>query len=609
MERKVPAAGYLRKSTSGVASNGRERQEKSISQQRTEIESLAQENGYKIVRWYADPGKSGWKRGAARPEFSQMLADAASKKDIEAIVVDNMDRFSRASVAEVQGDALALKQAGVLVIVSAAQGTFHLGGAGNDIGEIIKFVVSVWSANDFCRQLSRRVSLSRRNRAMEGKRSGGIAPYGMENDGCGGIRPGNASDVAIVRRIFDEFGNRFRSMNAIASDLNREKTPGRRGGKWHVASIKELLSRRAYVGDFQYNRRKSGQFFILDSKGDIVDASNRPSDSPPWKETDNGTISHLNHYEALVDRELFERVQSRFASFMMKGSRRPRDGGYPLSGVLICDHCGKPMYGCQPTGRPHRVYRCSTPAKTGVGTCGTYEIREERILPTVLKLLGEEIRELERFYVQPPDELVFASDRRKASKAAAEQTRVQLLARIGRAEESLLDCSDRRTRQSLDGRITTMRDELEALEASVASLPQPSAFNRAEFEALSAWWSDFIKRALRMPVSHCLPEVVATFQVEPGDELPPELLVEPRVVNEVLHSLGAEVRLRWHTETVTMRNGKTRNRHRLHRGRMRLGRKKSVTFYRARPAGPSSCSACGHRCGSRMGKGSAPRRA
>ena len=67
----IKAIGYLRKSTDGE-SNGKVRQEKSIPQQKREIERLAA-GKYEIVGWEADPGVSGWKRGAQRPGFQRML--------------------------------------------------------------------------------------------------------------------------------------------------------------------------------------------------------------------------------------------------------------------------------------------------------------------------------------------------------------------------------------------------------------------------------------------------------------------------------------------------------------------------------------------------------
>jgi DNA invertase Pin-like site-specific DNA recombinase len=174
----IPAVAYLRKSMKGTRPDGRERQEKSISQQRTEITNLAK-GRYNIVRWLADEGVSGWKRNGKRPQFEQLLQEAKGRGDFTAILCDDLDRFSRAEVMEVFADLSALAAAGVKTIHCVNQGEYGLGE--NDIGRIIKMVVDVHGGNEFSRKLSRRVTLAHRNRAREGKRSG-VAPYGMTND-------------------------------------------------------------------------------------------------------------------------------------------------------------------------------------------------------------------------------------------------------------------------------------------------------------------------------------------------------------------------------------------------------------------------------------------
>ena len=108
----IPAAAYLRKSTKGQTAEGKQRQEKSIEQQRTEITLLAKQNGYKILRWYIDEGVSGWKRAGQRPEFDRMLRDAKERKDFKVLVCDDLDRFSRLGLMEVFADLSALAASG-----------------------------------------------------------------------------------------------------------------------------------------------------------------------------------------------------------------------------------------------------------------------------------------------------------------------------------------------------------------------------------------------------------------------------------------------------------------------------------------------------------------
>jgi site-specific DNA recombinase len=606
----VPAVGYLRKSTAGENAQGRERQEKSIPQQKAEIEKLAANTrseqapyGFRIIRWYADPGISGWKRGAKRPDFDRMLTEAREKRDFRAILCDDIDRFSRADSLAVHSDAHALREAGVRFIVTAAQGLYDL--HGNDAGGSHGFLAAVMSSHDFSRKLSRRISLSRRNRAREGKRSGGAAPYGLANDGNGGLKFGDPAKLNIVVRIFREFVTELRSLNSITARLNAEGIPASRGGKWYVSTVKEVLTQRAYCGDFTYNRKKSGRFYIVDAAGEVVEADNRPS--PVWKPTDVGMFAEPGRYEPAVDPDVYQRAQERLGTFSLKGGkRRPRDNGYPLSRILICDHCGKPMYGCHPTGRKHRVYRCSTPAKSGMGTCGTYEIREELILPYVMKVLGEEITNLDKLLPAPPAALTNPNGQRDQQRRILAQEREKLAATIAQAEENLLFVSDARTRRSLDARISTLRDQLEQMDAELGDGPEAApGYSLGEVQALRDWWREFDRSAVTLPVTGKLPlrgSFYLSPESDPEDTTTSLVMVGPRELNEALHGLGAEVRLRWRTDKVPLAQGIVRNRHTLVGGRVRLGQR-NETFRKVPFEESNSGNLAADRCETRRDTG------
>jgi len=73
-ERLTRAAGYLRRSTN--------KQEKSLEDQRREIERYAEAHSYKIVVWFVDDGISGDDTDK-RAGFQRMHADACNGKDFE----------------------------------------------------------------------------------------------------------------------------------------------------------------------------------------------------------------------------------------------------------------------------------------------------------------------------------------------------------------------------------------------------------------------------------------------------------------------------------------------------------------------------------------------
>jgi DNA invertase Pin-like site-specific DNA recombinase len=556
----IPAAAYVRKSTKGTRCDGKERQEKSIEQQREEVLKHAR-GRFRIIRWYEDEGVSGWKREAARPGFARMLADAKDQRDFRAVVCDDADRFTRASWRKAVRDVDDLAEAGVEIISSVRDGDFRIGDE-NDAGEAHRLIAVAMSNHEFSRKLSRRVTLARRNAAEEGKRTGGPAPYGLANDGRGGLTTGDPKHAQIVAWLFDQFGNQLQSLHSLASDLNARKVPGPTGGKWHVKTIAGILRNRSYRGDFAFNRTPEGQFYGVDAEGEVVEKAKLDGAGK--------VFLHEGVYTPLVEPALFDNVQRRLDT--LKNRSRRKRMGYALSGVLKCDHCGLPMYGVKPQGHLPTIYRCTADGSHGRGACGSRQVREDRILPFVLRMLCEEVAALKEMLSRPPDNLRSPSKNRAEQRKEAEQERRELAARIAKAEDNILFIDDPRTRKSLEVRITTWRDELEQLDAELA-VESDDGYTDEELEALTIWWDEFDATVLSMPVP-----TKVNIALDGGlhqDPLAGEsaILVHPRKVNEALHQLGCEVRLRWETRQYVSRAGNSLRRHVLARGRFRLGQR------------------------------------
>jgi len=632
----IRAVAYGRKSTL------EESTEKSIADQIARIKALAPPDGgkYDIARWYtSDKGVPGWKRGAKRPDFFR-LVNELKETGAKAILVDDMDRFSRADQFEVMHEVQELREHhGIRYIHAANQGCMDLI---TDQCAAMKIAMYAMSGHEFSTRLSRRLANARLDAALKGHRSGGRAPYGFTMAGEDGkpITPetrhdakgkerrgkllifGDPKEVRTVRWIFDQFVNRLKSMNWIAADLNKRGIPASHGGKWYVAAIKELLQRREYRGDFSYNAKKSGEFHIINGERKVVPVNRydeQEQERKRWKPTDEGRIIIDSTHRPMVKPSLWDAAQERLSSFSLKGTRRPRADGYPLSRILVCDHCGKPMYGCHPTGRKHRVYRCSTNAKKGMGTCGTYEIREELILPKVMKMLAEEINDIHALLSRPPEDLIDPDKHKEEDHAAAQKGRDKLAAQIKQATRNVMLCDDERTRREMDQEITAMRDELAKLDARLADqrpgtkllkvdgeVVEITNYTNEQLEAINRWWEDFMARAVSVPLKDGH-DFVTIFHKDPfADD--PAVLVDARVVNEALHALGAEIRLRWKTSEVTLSTGRKVPRHTLVRGRFRMGQK-SVSFHIAPTGAPSNGTGGAGRRGSRRGRGSTRPRA
>jgi hypothetical protein len=232
--------------------------------------------------------------------------------------------------------------------------------------------VAVWSACEYSRQLSRRITLARRNKAAEGKRTG--------------LKHGDAKQIKIVRWLYDQFANHQRSLCSLAAELNTQKVPSPTKGLWYVNTIARLLRRDAYKGDFSFNRQRAGQFFGIDDQGEVKETAEL-----------NGKPGKLYRmegaYEPLVSPKLWDKANRRLELLGKDHGRRKRMG-YALSGVLVCDHCASPLTGCRPHHGP-TIYRCSAMGTRGKSVCGCRQVRESALLPFILRTLGEEISNLQ----------------------------------------------------------------------------------------------------------------------------------------------------------------------------------------------------------------------
>jgi hypothetical protein len=375
------------------------------------------------------------------------------------------------------------------------------------------------------------------------------------------LKPGDPKHVEIIRWLFDQFVNRARSLCSLAGELNARKVPAPCGARWYVRTVGKLLRQRAYRGDFAFNVLPSGQFFRIDPNGEVA-ASDEINGE--------GKVFFVQgRYKPIIDPELFDKAQQRLESRGTDRSRRKREG-YALTGILVCDHCGRPMYGVRQHGdKSAAIYRCGTDAIRGRGACGHRQVREDVILPFILRLLGKAMTDVKHLVPRPPEELV---DKHKQ----VQRERDELVVRISRAEENLLFTDDPRTRQSLDLRITVMRDELDKINAKLSVRVDRAKHWEEDLQRLSDFWSDFDKRAVSMPVSADANMALAggLFQDRSAEES--AVMVDPRLVNETLLTLGTEVRLRWKSVARVTSTGKTRRVHKLVRGRFRLGQRKGT---------------------------------
>jgi DNA invertase Pin-like site-specific DNA recombinase len=263
MSALIKAVSYLRMSTG--------RQEKSIADQRTEVEQYAVANNYKVVREYCDEGISGSK-SEERKGFQRLIADATERHDFQVILVWDQSRFSRFDPMEANYYWYLLDQAGVkLVTVTQGEIDWHslAGWLTASIEQHGKAQVLRDNASSTTRAL--------RKLKSEGKWISGAA-YGYKLEGTESGKSlvlGDPDEVLIVKRIF-EMRIAGYGVSHISAALNAEHIPSPMGKKWSAPGVSAILERRAYCGDAVIGQHSCGRYETIADEISIVLNAHEP---------------------------------------------------------------------------------------------------------------------------------------------------------------------------------------------------------------------------------------------------------------------------------------------------------------------------------------------
>jgi DNA invertase Pin-like site-specific DNA recombinase len=400
----IPAVGYVRRST--------EKQEKSLDDQRREIERYAASHGYQIVRWYEDDGISG-DDTERRKGFLAMHHAACNGRDFEAILVWDQDRFGRFNSLEAGHWVFPLTKAGVQ-LVTVTEGPINW----NDFTGRVVYSLKQEGKHQFLVDLSRNTARGQITNAQNGFLCGQAAPYGYDRmlvdergEHCQRIRNGqqiarprswhvtlvpseDVEKIKTLRWLFERYADTDVGVRQLVDSLNERKIPGPGGAAWWFGTVREILRNPAYKGDFVWARRRIGKYHRvakteIKARNDGGGAQHNPCEE--W------IVKHDAH-EALVDRETFDRVQVKLAERKKRSSSHKKTNGdcYLLSGIVHCAHCGRKMHGSRLSRKKdgrvyeYRKFVCSTYQQTGRNNpegCGCHGVDQGDLLRLLLRKL------------------------------------------------------------------------------------------------------------------------------------------------------------------------------------------------------------------------------
>ncbi len=226
-------AAYVRVSTDRQAEEGL-----GLDVQRAAVETWAKENGHKVTLWAADEDVSG-ANGLDQREGLLDALEALKAEPAAGLVVYRLDRFARDLM--VQEMVLSeLRRLGVEVFSTSPGEAAYLSDEPDDPSR--KFIRQVLGAvAEYERaMIALRLRSGRRAKAERGGFAYGSPPFGYRAEG-GELVP-DEGEQAVIARIA-QLRHDGASLHKIAETLTTDGYPPRRSARWHVESVRRIVSR------------------------------------------------------------------------------------------------------------------------------------------------------------------------------------------------------------------------------------------------------------------------------------------------------------------------------------------------------------------------------
>ena len=259
----TPVAQYLRMST--------EHQQYSLDNQAATIQKYAQQNGFTVIKTYADSGKSGLVL-KHREGLAQLLHDVVgTQQPYRAVLVYDISRWGRfMDTDESAYYEFHCKKSGVPVYYCAE--TFANDGT---MPSLVMKALKRVMASEYSRELSEKVFEGMKGMIQRGLWAGSMPGYGlrrmlvssvgkpkqvMEYGDRKNLRsdrtilvPGPSAEVKWIREMYRMFIEEKKSSVCIAEVLNRSSV--RNGlNLWNNQSVLKVLTHEKYTGSLVWGR-------------------------------------------------------------------------------------------------------------------------------------------------------------------------------------------------------------------------------------------------------------------------------------------------------------------------------------------------------------------
>jgi DNA invertase Pin-like site-specific DNA recombinase len=276
----------------------------------------------------------------------QKLLELASRKGFDVLVVEDFDRLAR-SMVDLPTIYKGLRFQGIQVL-----------SANDGYADTLKIGLRSVFGELYVQDVANKVRRGMKGVLRDGRHAGGKA-YGYDTvpdqPGCLEI---NEKEAEVVRRIFELY-LKGRSPRSIAGQLNEERVPAPRGGKWNASTLNGNAQRGNGI---LFNELYAGR--VIWNKVQMItnpDTGKRISRPNPREEWINIDAPHLR----VVDESTWQSVQKLKSARSKIKSHEKRAPKHILSGKLKCGCCqsGMSVHDRDRTGKTR--IRCSAVRESG----------------------------------------------------------------------------------------------------------------------------------------------------------------------------------------------------------------------------------------------------
>jgi site-specific DNA recombinase len=305
---------------------------------------IASQPGWTAVRRFTDQ-ESGAKLD--RPALQRALREAHAGR-FDLLLVYRVDRLARS----VRGLAHILEELDAAgVAFRSATEPFD---TATPAGRMMVQMLGVFAEFERATIIDR-VLAGMERAAARGGWMGGQAPYGYAIAPEGRQLVVNPEEAPLIPVIFRKYAVNLLGAHAIAAWLTERGHRTRAGRPWGYRMVLTVLRNRAYLGEVNF-------------RGE----------------------SYQSRHQPLVDEKLFHRAQ---AILHRRGedvsTRAANSSDYLLTGLVVCDRCGKHFIGTAATGKlyRYRYYTCFNRSRYGNTACNADRLPADELEQAVLNAM------------------------------------------------------------------------------------------------------------------------------------------------------------------------------------------------------------------------------